>query len=93
MSEEADNQESEALKQIKEQAAIMAQKKAIAESEKAIAEANKAKLEAVLSVGATATPPKGTITTDEKFGYLAELVAYDTLTRQVEKLVEAVTDA
>ncbi|MCM1988003.1 hypothetical protein [Methanococcoides seepicolus] len=93
MSEEADNQEkSEALKQKEEQAAIMAQEQAIAESEKAIAEANKAKLEAELPAGATATPPEGTITTDDKFGYLAELVAYDTLTHQVEKLVKAVKD-
>ncbi|MCP4935123.1 MAG: hypothetical protein GY927_13185 [bacterium] len=81
------NEKSEAIKQIEEQAAILAQQQAIAESEKAIAEANKAKLAATLPAGSPATPPEGSITTDDKFGYLAELVAYDTLTRQVREMV------
>lgn len=85
---EATPPKSEALKQLEEQAALLAQQKTIAESEKAIAEAKKGKLAAELPPGATAPPPEGSITTDAKFGYLAELVAYDTLARQAGRLAE-----
>lgn len=89
MSEETDKtKKSEALKQKEEEAAIKVQEKTIAEAEKAIAEAKKAKLKAEIPDGATATPPEGTITTDDKFGYLTELVANDTLIHQVENLVK-----
>ena len=84
---------SDALKQLEEQAALLAQQQAIAESEKAIAEAKKGKLAAELPAGAAAPPPEGHITTDDKFGYLAELVATDTLTRQAARLVAQVEQA
>lgn len=94
MSEETDKtKKSEALKQKEEEAAIKAQEKTIAEAEKAIAEAKKAKLKAEIPDGPTATPPEGTITTDDKFGYLTELVANDTLIHQVEKLVKKISTA
>ncbi|MBE2199214.1 MAG: hypothetical protein IAE79_11435 [Anaerolinea sp.] len=85
---EATPPKSEALKQLEEQAALLAQQQAIAESEKAIAEAKKGKLAAELPTGAAAPPPEGSITADTKFGYLAELVAYDTLARQAGRLAE-----
>lgn len=84
---------SEALKQLEEQAALLAQQQAIAESEKAIAAAKKGKLAAELPAGAAAPPPDGSTTTDDKFGYLAELVAYDTLTRQADRLAAQVEQA
>ncbi len=94
MSEETNKQEkSEALKQKEEEAAIKAQEQAIAEAETAIAEAKKSKMKAELPDGVTVTPPEGTITTDDKFGYLTELVANDTLIRQVEKLMEKISTA
>lgn len=94
MNEETDKSEKrKALKKKEEEAAIKAQEQAIAEAEKAIAEAKKAKLKAEMPDGVTATPPEGAITTDDKFGYLAELVANDTLTRQVKKLVNKLSTA
>ncbi|WP_367344233.1 hypothetical protein [Methanomethylovorans sp.] len=92
--EEADKaKKSEALKQKEEEAAVKAQERAIAEAEAAIAEAKKAKLKAEQPEGITAIPSGGTITTDDKFGYLAELVANDTLIRQVKKLVNKLSTA
>lgn len=99
MSEEVDNQKkSELLKQLEEDAAIKEKQQAIANSEKAIAEAEKAiavakkaKLEAELPVKPNTEQPKGTtIATDDKFGYLAELVAYDALTNQAKELVKEI---
>ncbi|MDD3245988.1 MAG: hypothetical protein PHF18_03880 [Methanosarcina sp.] len=40
----------------------------------------------------SATLSEEAITTDDKFGYFVELVAYDTLTSQVKKLVEKVNE-
>jgi hypothetical protein len=85
MSEELPSK-SEALQQLEEQAALLAQQQAIAESEKAIAEAIEGKLAAELPAGDILTLPEGSITSDTKFGYLAELVTYDTLARQAKNL-------
>lgn len=94
MSEEVDKEEkSELLKQLEEEAAIKEKQEAIANSEQAIAVAKKAKLEAELPVKPNTEQPKGTtITTDDKFGYLAELVAYDALTNQANELVKEIYD-
>lgn len=78
-----------ALQQLAEQAALLKQKEAIAQSEQAIAEARQKKLAAQLPA-ASASPTGGAVSTDEQFGYLAQLVAYDTLRKQAAAVAEQI---
>ncbi len=57
----------------------------IAEAEKATAEAEKARQAAQLPTGA-AKPLEGTITADDKFGYIADLTAYDAMMKMADAI-------
>lgn len=78
-----------AIKQLEAEAALLKIRAEMAKSEQAIAEANKKKLEAQLPTGAPAAP-EGKTTTDEKFGYLAEMVAYDAVLAQAATIADQI---
>lgn len=62
---------------------------AIAQAESAAAVAKKAALEATLPKGES-KPREGTVTTDEKFGYLATLVAYQVMRACAATIAKAI---
>ncbi len=85
------SKENKQLEQLKSQVEILAEqkkiiqeKKVIAETELSIAESQKKLKEINLPKGKT-KPLEGTISTDEKFGYLSELVAYHAVKSSAEE--------
>lgn len=62
-------------------------KKAVADAEKATLEASQAKLKATLPSGQS-KPIEGTITSDEKFGYIAELAAVYALNKKAQEIAK-----
>jgi hypothetical protein len=81
------------LKKEKERATlekeIMAARADAAESGKKIADTNKAALAGQFPVG-TSKPLEGTIATDDKFGYLAELLAYGAFSKKIEEIAKKI---
>ncbi len=84
------SKENKQLKQLKSQVEILAQqkkivqeKKAISETELSIAKSQKTLKEINLPRGET-KPLEGTTSTDEKFGYVSELVAYHAMKSSAE---------
>jgi hypothetical protein len=65
--------------------------KAIAEAESAAALARKSALEASLPKGES-KPLEGTVTTDEKFGYLATLVTYQVMRECATTIAKTITE-
>jgi len=77
----------EQLKKASKQKELTDAQKAIAENQKAIAEAQKGTIEASFPKGAT-KPLEGEITTSEKFGYIAKLVAYESMKRKALQIAD-----
>ena len=76
----------EVLEEQKKQEAL---KREIAEEKQLAAEAEKARLAAVMPSG-TATPLEGKVTADDKFGYIADLTAYNAMMNMADDIACAV---
>jgi hypothetical protein len=77
------------LTQIQKTSDIVAQQKTIAENQKAIAEAQRDAILASFPKGTT-TPLEGDITTNDKFGYIAKLVAYESMKENAIKIANII---
>lgn len=71
--------------------AELKRKQDVAEAEKKLTETNKANLQAKLPKS-TVTKLSGSITTDENFGYVAEVAAYKAMFRNIDKLASKIID-
>ena len=83
--DDAQKTESNRLKQLKDSSDLLTQQKNIAENQQAIAEAQKATAAAAFPKGEI-KPLEGDITTNDKFGYIAELVAYQSMKERAEEV-------
>jgi hypothetical protein len=80
------------LEQVQKTSEIVAQQKTIAENQKAVAEARRDAILASFPKGTT-TPLEGDITTNEKFGYITKIVAYETVKKNAIKIANSINIA